>query len=114
MNCRRFTQDFKKSLLEQLLNEAATPLGPCRCYNISSDQLYTWKRQYAQGKLNGEPSREAKLASKVRELERLGGKPFVENEFLKSITNQPQTSREKRGFITQNRTLFKSVQRGTN
>ena len=83
MKYRRFTQDFKRSLIEQLLSETATPLELCRRYNISSGQLYTWKRQYAQGKLDPEPSREAELAARVRELERLLGKLTLENEFPK-------------------------------
>jgi transposase len=45
--------------------------------------LYTWKRQYAAGKLDAEPSMEAELAARVRDLERLLGKVTLENEFLK-------------------------------
>jgi len=56
MKYRRFTQDFKRSLIEQLLSETVTPLELCRRYHISSGQLYTWKRHYAQGKLDPEPS----------------------------------------------------------
>jgi len=47
--------------------------------------LYTWKRQYAAGKLNAEPSKEAELAARVRELECLLGKVTLENEFLKTV-----------------------------
>jgi len=71
MKYRRFTPDFKRSLVEQLLSETATPTELCRRYNISSGQLYTWKRQYAHGKLDPEPSREVELAARVRELERI-------------------------------------------
>ncbi len=73
MKYRRFTPDFKRSLVEQLLSETATPTELCRRYNISSGQLYTWKRQYAHGKLDPEPSREVELAARVRELERMNG-----------------------------------------
>jgi transposase len=96
MKYRRFTQDFKRSLIEQLLSDAATPLELCRRYNISSGQLYTWKRQYAQGKLDPEPSREAELASRVRELERLVGKLTLENEFLKKAVRNSLKEAEKR------------------
>jgi transposase len=68
----------------------------CRRYNISSGQLYTWKRQYAQGKLDPEPSREAELASRVRELERLVGKLTLENEFLKKAVQNSLKQAEKR------------------
>jgi transposase len=97
MKYRRFTQDFKRSLIEQLLSEAATPLELCRRYNISSGQLYIWKRHYAQGKLDPEPSREAELAARVRELERLLGKVTLENEFLKKAVQNSLKQAEKRG-----------------
>jgi transposase len=96
MKYRRFTQDFKRSLIEQLLSEAATPLELCRRYNISSGQLYTWKKQYAQGRLDPEPSTEAELASRVRELERLVGKLTLENEFLKKAVKNSLKDAEKR------------------
>ena len=96
MKYRRFTPDFKRSLIEQLLSETATPLELCRRYHISSGQLYTWKRQYAQGKLDPEPSRETELASRVRELECLVGKLTLENEFLKKAVQNSLKQAEKR------------------
>jgi transposase-like protein len=74
MKYRRFTRYFKRSLIEQLLSEAATPTEFRRRYDASSGQLSTWKTQYAQGKLQPEPSLEAQLAAKFRELEHLLGK----------------------------------------
>jgi transposase len=96
MQCRRFTQDFKRSLLEQLLSETSTPAELCRRYNISSGQLYMWKRRYAQGKLDPGPSREAELAARVQELERLLGKVTLENEFLKKAVKNTLKQAEKR------------------
>ena len=95
MKYRRFTQDFKRSLVEQLLSETVGPAELCRRYNISSGQLYTWKRQYADGKLNAEPSREAELAARVRELECLLGKATLENEFLKRAVRTTSNERRK-------------------
>ena len=60
MKYRRFTQDFKRSLIEQLLSETVTPLEICTHYHISSGQLHPWKRHYAQGKLDPEPSKAVK------------------------------------------------------
>ncbi len=96
MKYRRFTPDFKRSLIEQLLSESATPLELCRRYSISSGQLYTWKKQYAQGKLDPAPSREAELASRVRELERLLGEVTLENEFLKKAVQNSLKQAERR------------------
>lgn len=96
MKYRRFTPDFKRSLVEQLLSEAASPTELCRRYNLSSGQLYTWKKQYAQGKLDCEPSRETELAARVRELERMLGKVTLENEFLKKAVRNSLKQAEKK------------------
>ena len=96
MKYRRFTQDFKRSLVEQLLSETVGPAELCRRYNLSSGQLYTWKRQYADGKLTAEPSREAELAARVRELECLLGKVTLENESLKKAVRSNLKQTEKR------------------
>jgi transposase-like protein len=56
MKRRRFTQDFKRSAGEQMLGEATGPAELCRLYNIDSGHLYTYKKQYADGKLDPEPS----------------------------------------------------------
>ena len=97
MKYRRFTQDFKRSIVEQLLSETVGPAELCRRYNISSGLLYTWKRQYADGKLNAEPSREAELTARVKELERLLGKVTLENEFLKKAVQSSLRQTEKKG-----------------
>jgi transposase len=96
MKYRRFTPDFKRSLVEQLLSETASPTELCRRYNLSSGQLYTWKKQYAQGKLDRAPSREAELAARVRELERMLGKVTLENEFLKKAVRNSLRQAERK------------------
>jgi len=96
MKYRRFTQDFKRSIIEQLLSETVGPAELCRRHSISSGLLYTWKRQYAAGKLNAEPSRESDLAARVQELERLLGRVTLENEFLKKDVRSSLKQTEKR------------------
>ncbi len=102
MRRRQFTHDFKRSAIEQMLSETVSPAELCQRYNISSGQLYTWERQYAYGKLDPEPSREAELEARVRELERLLGKVTLENEFLKKIVrnNLKQTQRKESSLPT--------------
>jgi transposase len=115
MKYRRFTQDFKRSIVEQLLSETATPTELCRRYNISSGQLYTWKRQYTQGKLDLEPSREAELAARVRELERMLGKVTLENEFLKrAVRNSLRQAEKKDSSLPKIAPLSKAFKGGVN
>lgn len=115
MKRRRFTSDFKRSMVEQLLSEAATPAELCRRYNIASGQLYTWKKQYSNGKLDSEPSREAELSARVQELERLLGKVTFENEFLKkAVQNSLKQTQKKESSLPKIAPLSKVLKGGAN
>ena len=115
MRRRRFTQDFKRSLVEQLLSETAGPAELCRRNNISSGQLYAWKGQYADGKLDSEPSREAELEARVRDLERLLGKVTLENEFLKkAVRNILKQTQKKESSLPKIVPSSKTLKGGAN
>jgi transposase len=115
MKYRRFTQDFKRSLVEQLLSETVGPAELCRRHSISSGLLYTWKRQYAAGKLNAEPSREAELVARVHELERLLGKVTLENEFLKkAVQNNLKRTEKRESSLPKIAPLSKAFKGGAN
>jgi len=113
MKYRRFTPEFKRSLIEQLLSETSTPTELCRRYTISSGQLYIWRKQYAAGKLDPEPSKEAELAARARELERLVGKLTLENEFLKkALQNSLAHTERKEGSLPKIAPLSKAFKGG--
>ena len=113
MKRRRFTQDFKRSVVEQLLSETAGPAELCRRYNIAAGQLYTWKKQYASGRLDPEPSKEAELEARVRELERLLGKVTLENEFLKkAVKNSLKQIDKKERSLPKTAPLSKALKGG--
>jgi transposase len=115
MKYRRFNQDFKRSVVDQLLSETVGPAELCRRYNISSGLLYHWKKQYADGKLTSEPSREAELAARVRELECLLGKVTLENEFLKrAVRNNLKRTERKESSLPKIAPLSKAFKGGAN
>jgi len=115
MKRRRFTQDFKRSVVEQLLSETTGPVELCRRYNLSSGQLYTWKKQYADGNLDPEPSREPELEARVRELERLLGKVTLENEFLKkAVRNSLKQVQKKESSLPKTAPSLKTLKGGAN
>ena len=115
MKRRRFTPEFKRSIIEQLLSEAAGPAEICRRYNLSSGQLYTWKKQYADGNLDPEPSREAELEARIGELERLLGKVTLENEFLKkALRNSLKQSQKKESSLLKTVPSSKTLKGGAN
>ena len=80
---RSFSLEFKRQVVEELLSDQSRPAQICRRYSISSSLLYHWRRQYARGKFNNEPTEEAALRDRVEKLERLVGRLTLENEFLK-------------------------------
>jgi len=113
MRRRRFTQDFKRSIVEQLLSETTSPVELCRRYNLSSGQLYTWKREYGSGKLDPDPSREAELEARVHELERLLGKVTLENEFLKkAVRNSLKQVQKKESSLPKITPSLKTLKGG--
>jgi transposase len=50
--------------------------------------VYHWKRQYAKGTYDNEPTQEAALEERVRQLEQMLGKVILENEFLKKAVRK--------------------------
>lgn len=82
-NQRIFSQEFRRQVVEELVSGESRPAQICRRHNISSSLLYHWKKQYARGKFNNEPTAEAALKDRIEKLERLVGRLTLENEFLK-------------------------------
>ena len=91
---RTFGLEFKRQVVQELLSGESSAAQLCRRHNISSSLLYHWKKQYARGKFDNEPTAEAALKDRVEKLERLVGQLTLENEFLKkglrSSLSQPK------------------------
>jgi transposase-like protein len=94
---RRYSLEFKRQAVEELLSGQSRPAQICRRYELSSSLLYHWKRQYARGKFNNEPTEEAALRDRVEKLERLVGKLTLENEFLKKGLQSSLAQAERNG-----------------
>jgi transposase len=82
-NQRRFSLEFKRQIVEELLSGQSSLAQLSRRHSLSSSLLYHWKKQYSRGKFNNEPTAQAALQDRVAQLERLVGKLTLENEFLK-------------------------------
>ena len=55
----------------------------CAGGTVSSGHLYHWKKQYARGKLNNEPTGEGAPLERIGKLEQILGKLTLEKDFLK-------------------------------
>lgn len=93
---RRFTAEFKRGVVEELLSGTSRPAQLSRRYNLSRGLVYHWKKQYAKGKLNNEPTREEALLSRIAQLEQMLGKLTLENEFLKKALENTLKEQEKK------------------
>jgi transposase-like protein len=96
-NQRTFSQEFKRQIVEELLSGESRPAQLCRRHNISSSLLYHWKRQYARGRFNNEPTAEAALKDRIEKLERLVGRLTLDNEFLKKGLQNSLSQSERNG-----------------
>lgn len=85
---RKFTPEFKRQVVEELLSGVSTSGQLARRHDIASGLLYHWKKQYAKGSFGNEPTKEAALEERVRQLEQLVGKLTLENEFLKKAVRR--------------------------
>jgi transposase len=93
---RRFSIELKRQVVEELLSGVSTPAQLMRRHDISSGLLYHWKEQYARGRFDNEPSKEAALEDRVRQLEQLVGRLTLENEFLKKAVQRGLLSPPKK------------------
>jgi len=97
---RTFTSQFKREVVEELVSGTTGPAQLARRYNLSSGLLYHWKKQYARGKLNNEPTEEAALRDRMSQLEQMLGRVTLENEFLKkALQNALREQREKESLL---------------
>jgi transposase len=93
---RRFSKEFKRQVVEELLSGVSTAAQLARRHEISTGLLHHWKAQYAKGRFNNPPNKEAVLEERVRQLEQLVGKLTLENEFLKKAVQRSLAPEEKR------------------
>lgn len=91
MQRRRFTKEFKLSVLREL-ETGKTASQICREHELKDELFSRWKREYSHdpqyafaGK--GRPSKEV---TRNAELERKIGQLYLENEFLKKAVNTLQ------------------------
>ena len=110
---RRFSTEFKRQVVEEMLGQTVSQAQICRRYNISSGLLYHWKKQYARGRFGNEPTETAALTDSVNELERMVGKLTMENAFLKKALQKTLEQAEKKeSSLPSIEPIFQASKRG--
>jgi transposase len=98
---RTFTKELKRRVVEELLAESTTMAAQCRKYHIAYPLLACWKKDYADGKLNNEPTTEAGYKDKIAELERMIGRLAMDNELLKKALQLASYHQRSNGSSSQ-------------
>ena len=81
---RRFSNVFKRMVVEESLSGAATQAQLSRQYNISPQLIIRWRKDYTTGKLAHDNDPDLLVRDvRIRELERMVGKLTMEIELLK-------------------------------
>jgi transposase len=112
---RRFSVEFKRQVVEELLSGTSRPAQLCRRYDISSGLLYHWKRQYIRGRFDNEPTGEAAMAERIERLEQMVGHLTMEKEFLKkALQNTLDRAEGKESSLPGTGPLFKRSEGGAN
>ena len=99
---RRFSNVFKRMVVEEHLSGSTTQAQLARRYNISPQLIIRWHQLYSRGKLirDNDPDMLSRDA-RIRELERMVGKLTMENELLKKAAHyEQQKQRENSSIIT--------------
>jgi transposase-like protein len=62
---RSFAVELMRQIVEELLSGMSKPAQLTCRYEISSGFLYHWKEQYAKGRFDNEPGKEAALEDRA-------------------------------------------------
>jgi transposase len=96
---RTFTKEFKRQVVEEILSGTTTTAAICRQYSIAYPVVARWKKDYAMGRLDNEPTTEAGYQEKIAKLERKVGQLTMENDFLKKVSQQVRSQQNKSASI---------------
>jgi transposase len=83
MKYRKFNNEFKKQMVEQMLSGEVNAVELCRQHNLTRSMLYLWKTQYEKGSLENSSRASKSEQVKIQELERMVGRLTMDNELLK-------------------------------
>lgn len=81
---RKFSKEFKRQVVEELLSKGSTLAQLSRRHNISSGLIKGWEALYANGKLSDEPEENVEaLKAQVEQLQKMIGRLTMDNDLLK-------------------------------
>ena len=97
---RRFSNAFKRMVVEEYISGVANQAQLSRRYNLAPNLIPRWRKDYAEGKLARDNDADILTRdARIRELERMVGKLTMEIEFLKKAAEYIEQKRKESSSI---------------
>ena len=110
---RRFSQEFRRRVVEEMLSGISGPAQLIRKYEISGGLIYHWKKRCEQGKLGNESTHPEYFKQRIKELECMVGKLTMDNEFLKkTLEHTIEATRKKESLLPLKTPAIMDVSKG--
>ena len=91
---RKFSTEFKRQVIEELLAGVPSRAQLCRRHDLSYGVLQRWEKAYREGLLADDPGPEhGQLIRRIAELEWMVGKLTMENDLLKKAVTSTVSRR---------------------
>lgn len=92
---RKFSKDFKRQVVEELVSETASLAQLSRRHNISSGLIVGWRKQYAEGNFSDDTENIKALKARIEQLEKLIGRMALDNDLLKKAAQYEMRKKSK-------------------
>ena len=96
---RTFSIEFKRQIVEEILSGASTTAAQCRRHFIAYPVVARWKKDYAMGRLDNEPTTQEGYQEKIAKLERKVGQLTMEIDLLKKVVQHARSQQNKSASI---------------
>ena len=106
---RKFTKEFKRQVVEEMLAGITTQAELIRRYDLSYNLLSNWRKAYEKGKLGEDGATEVKAKDvRIRDLERKVGELTMEIDLLKKAAKYRALERKEQFSIVSGPTCERS------
>lgn len=106
---RKFTREFKRQVVEEMLTGVSTQAELIRRYDLSYNLLSNWRKAYEKGTLGEDGASAVKAKdAQIKELERKVGELTMEIDLLKKAAKFRALERKERFSIVSGPTCERS------
>lgn len=106
MKNRKFTEEFKRDLINQIDSGVIRKSAAAREHNLSLSLIDRWRKQIHEGTLKHSPSpREKQLERELDLYKKKVGELSLQVDLLKKVNEYSQSMRKSNGYIVTGRNM---------